>query len=241
MMEQQACLDDALTYFESHGISLPQFVNYVASKKTLLLALSDKQYIDFSGIYAEILANQMPKNEKGRKFELLVRSIISPQQERSLFKTYHDIRTSTNEIDFLASWSDFAKLAGLTNSFECFNSTFLCECKNYERKIDVTYIGKFFSLLNVSHAKIGIIFSKHGFSGRSQWSDGKGLVRKLALRNDVYILDFNLTDFKNIFDKQSTFIATVCEKYEEMKNDIRISAYISSHASESSLRQLMTQ
>jgi len=85
----------------------------------------------------------------------------------------------------------------------------LCECKDYKEPISVTYIGKFYSLMQSTHNNIGIMFSYKGFSGKN-WGGAKGLTKKLFLlkenmQDKSYILEFTVKDFQDILDGKSIF------------------------------------
>ncbi|OME03382.1 acetylglutamate semialdehyde dehydrogenase [Paenibacillus odorifer] len=134
---------------------------------------------------------------KGKALENLVKFLLV---KSSVFEVYENIRNTTNEIDELLELNhigrklkDFITLPG---------ELYLSECKNYDRKISVTWVGKFYTLLESNASKIGILFSYHGFTGRN-WNDATGLTRKLFLlkedlKDRTYIIDINKDDFKKI-------------------------------------------
>lgn len=107
------------------------------------------------------------------------------------------------------------------------NDRVLLECKNYNKKIDVTWIGKFYSLLRTSKTRIGIIFSYRGFTG-TNWNDGVGLVKKIFLIDNTIILDFSLKDFEKIAEGIS-ILKIINSKILSLKYDTQIENYISEH------------
>lgn len=140
--------------------------------------------------------------EKGKALENLVKFLLI---KSSVFEVYENIRNTTNEIDELLvlnrlgkKFKEFMTLPG---------ELYLSECKNYNKKIDVTWVGKFFTLLASNSSKIGILFSYHGLTGKD-WNDAVGLTRKLfllkeELKDRTYIIDINKDDFKKIEQGQS--------------------------------------
>lgn len=108
----------------------------------------------------------------------------------------------------------------------------LCECKNYSKNLGVTYVGKFAYLLRLSDFKIGIIFTLKGLTGQSKWRDSKGLIRKIALKEGLYILDFTIEDYKRIKENGAIFLDMVESKYFALKNDIEYDSFIIKHEAE---------
>ena len=115
-------------------------------------------------------------------------------------------------------------------------ASLLCECKNYKEPISVTYIGKFYSLMQSTHNNIGIMFSYKGFSGKN-WGGAKGLTKKLFLlkenmQDKSYILEFTVKDFQDILDGKSIF-NLLDEKCSELELGIdEIKKYIIEHPNE---------
>ena len=169
-------------------------------------------------------SSTVSNKEKKESLEELV-SFIS--KKTNLFTVYENIKTSTNEIDLLLSLKKpigsiiFEKMIALNND------GVLLECKNYNKKIDVTWIGKFYSLLRTSKTRIGIIFSYRGFTG-TNWKDGVGLVKKIFLIDNTIILDFSLKDFEKIAEGVS-ILEIINSKILCLKCDTQIEKYISEH------------
>lgn len=44
---------------------------------------------------------------------------------------------------------------------------FITECKNHNKKVDVTWVGKFYSLMNLTDNSLGILFSYKGLTGKN--------------------------------------------------------------------------
>ncbi|MCT6925268.1 acetylglutamate semialdehyde dehydrogenase [Metasolibacillus sp.] len=161
---------------------------------------------------------------KGKALENLVEFIF---EKSNIFTINKNVRTSTNEIDLLVKLNkpgiDFMKAGYIS-----LDNYLLCECKNYNKTIGVTWTGKFYSLLKTSKKKIGIIFSYHGLSGKS-WSGSSGLVRKINLLSDntCKILSFSLPDFK-LLEQGYSFASIIERKIEALDNDTALND-ITSH------------
>lgn len=217
--------------FENSDMNLADYIKYKNNKKNELLNFNDSEYSKFCALYDQMIkmheSNKYSTKEKGEKLEQL--STILFESDIQFFDIIRNERTSTNEIDILLSWSDYAKMIGIHNTYDFIGDCLLCECKNYANRVDVTYVGKFFSLLTVSHAKFGVLFSWLGVTGRSNWSDAQGLIRKIALKDQIYIIDFSKEDFERIYNKNDNFYSLIQKKYIALKNDIDYSSLISKH------------
>ncbi|WP_106769085.1 acetylglutamate semialdehyde dehydrogenase [Paenibacillus faecalis] len=140
--------------------------------------------------------------DKGRALENLVTFLL---EKSSIFDVYDNIRNTTNEIDQLLELNHIGKR--LKDFITLPGEMFLSECKNYNKKISVTWVGKFYTLLASNQSKIGLLFSYYGLSG-SNWSSATGLTRKIFLLKEkledrTYIIDININDFKAIEQGES--------------------------------------
>ncbi|CAJ1315890.1 restriction endonuclease [Paenibacillus nuruki] len=164
---------------------------------------------------------------KGQALEEIVTFLI---KRSCIFDVVANIRSSTNEIDQTLELNHigidlkkFIKLPG---------DLFLSECKNYNKKVDVTWIGKFYSLLAHNHAKLGILFSYKGFTGQG-WNDGVGLVKKIYLLKEdinekVYIIDINKKDFELISEGES-LIGIIHAKIKALRLDTDFKKFLLSN------------
>lgn len=142
--------------------------------------------------------------EKGKALEELVTFLFNTT---SIFKVLENVHTSTNEIDLIMTLNSRGNRLSAEGFLDDKFNIFLAECKNYKKTIGVTWVGKFWSLLNSSPAKLGIIFSYHGLSGKN-WADGIGLTKKIYMSKEriedkIYIIDFNIEDFEQIMEGDS--------------------------------------
>ena len=145
-----------------------------------------------------------------------------------------NVTTSSNEIDLLVTLSDRGKMV-VSKLYSFLGEKFLCECKNYNRTLGVTYVGKFYSLLKALDSKVGILFTIKGVTGKSDWKDSKAFIHKVALKEDIAILVFELNDYKRIKEDNILFLDLVEEKYQSLMNDISYEQYVSSHEAEEKL------
>lgn len=107
--------------------------------------------------------------KKGKSLEEIVKYII---KNSVFFDIYDNVRTSTNEIDEVVSISYKGRRimdsSGISvESLGIEGDYFLGECKNYNKKVGSTWVGKFYTLLKTcGGCRFGILFSFHGLSGQ---------------------------------------------------------------------------
>ena len=89
--------------------------------------------------------------------------------------------------------------------------------------------------MNVSNTNNGIFISKKGLTGNpDSWSDSKGLVKKIALKNNCFILDFDLSELKNLKGKHLNKMLS--DKLNCLKLDVSFEKFIKPHELENSLK-----
>lgn len=168
-------------------------------------------------------------NEKGRALENLATYTIKTTH---VFDVYKNIRTTTNELDQLVKITDNNRLLIGLKIIDERLANFIGECKNYQDKIPVTYVGKVCSLLTTTQNKICILFSYNGVTGKN-WEDAEGLIKKFYLSKEKLeerfcIIDFNVKDFDEIA-KGNNFLQIVENKITALKNDTDYSNFIKEH------------
>ena len=136
----------------------------------------------------------------------------------------------------LVKWTDQTNLAGINQSFPFLWDSFLCECKNYDGAGNVTYVGKFCSLMIVTNTDFGVMISWDGVTGRSKWNDSQGLIKKFALIAKKYIIVLEKTDLKQIRDGKKNLFSLLHNKYLALKADIDYEKYIEIHEAEHSMK-----
>lgn len=172
-------------------------------------------------------------NQKGEALEKLVSYLLNISG--GIFIVDRNLRTSTNEIDQVVSLNEKGKVLAGHNLIDIKLNSFLGECKNYNKSISVTYIGKFCSLLLTNNIKIGILFSYHGISG-SGWNNGTGLVKKFYLHKekieDRYcIIDFSIREFEAILNGKN-LLQIIEEQLKSLQYDTDYSRYLAKHPAE---------
>ena len=171
--------------------------------------------------------------EKGKALEELVSYLLKVSGE--IFRVDRNLRTTTNEIDQMVTLKSNGKILLKHNIINSRLDCFLCECKNYSKRVDVTYTGKFCSLMLTNNVKLGILFSYHGVSGKG-WSNSLGLIKKFYLhkekREDRYcIINFSLKEFESIL-KGKNFLKIIEEQLVSLQFDTDYSRYLAKHPAE---------
>jgi hypothetical protein len=213
------------------GYTLADLIREYSRYNSSLLMMSDDSQKTFKELYECIDNRDLSRGEKGKKLEELS-TLLFQKSVENLFDVYRNSRTSTNEIDLLIRWTEQARLSGVSNSFPCFGESFLCECKNYNGAVSVTYVGKFSSLMSVTNVDFGIMISWDGVTGRSKWSDSLGLIKKIALRENRYIIILDKMDLKKIYERKASIFSIVYDKYTALKTEIDYNKYINKHEAE---------
>lgn len=196
----------------------------------------EKAYNYFKDVNSEECLNGTDKKDdnsiKGKALEDLVSILFSCTGE--YFEIYRNLKNGSNEADLFVKYSGKGQAVApiLGSNY----SKLICECKNYKGGVDVTYVGKFYSLMQTTYNNVGVMFSYCGFSGKS-WGGASGLTKKLFMLKEhpnekIYILDFNHKDFKAILDGKSFFdiLDDKCRSLELGIDDIN--KYIKKHPNE---------
>lgn len=166
--------------------------------------------------------------EKGILLEKLAGKILSV---RKLFSKKERVICDSNEIDVLLQP---ATNHAFYNSLlpEYLKRDFLIECKNHKNPIDVTLLGKFYSLMRYKKSKFGIMFSNLPLTGQSAWEDSVGLTKKLYLRDDTIIVNITIERIKEILEKNINIIAAIKKEVDEIIYHTKFDDYISKHPAE---------
>ncbi|AIQ70347.1 hypothetical protein [Paenibacillus graminis] len=172
--------------------------------------------------------------QKGKALENLVSFLW---QKSGFFEVHDNIRNSTNEIDQLVEFNFkgimFEKFLPVNKT----NSSFLVsECKNYDKKISVTWVGKLYSLTCTNSSRFGFLFSFHGMAARGGWDSAIGLTKKLFLQKErldekISIIDFNIEDFRMI-SNGANFLHLIKAKIDSLILQTSVSDLISKHPAE---------
>lgn len=221
-------------FIQQSGYTLADLLKASSRYKSTLLMMSDEDIAKYKELYDFIDNGGLSRGDKGKKLEELS-TLLFKNSVENLFDVYNNCRTSTNEIDLLIRWTETARMSGMNGAFPCFGESFLCECKNYDGAVSVTYVGKFSSLMTVTNTDFGVMISWDGVTGRSKWNDSLGLIKKIALSEKRYIVVLDKHDLRKIYNKQESVFSLVYDKYTALKNEIDYSKYIQKHEAEDSM------
>ncbi|EJA1886495.1 restriction endonuclease [Staphylococcus pseudintermedius] len=156
-------------------------------------------------------------DKSGKVLEKFVSQLF---EYMNLHYIYLNKRTSTNEIDLFLKTNDVSRTY-YNNTLPILSEDFIVECKQYHQKVKVTWVNKFYSLLRFGNYKLGIIFSVEPLTGKNDWDSSKGVCSKVALKDNIYIINLHLEDMKNIVDGYNV-IDIIDEKYTKLKDNIAI-------------------
>ena len=218
------------------GWSLEQFTQMVDNLsliKDQSISMSQSNKEKFFEMCKEIDTYENAK-DKGNRLENLVYFIID---NTPIFEGYQNIRTSTNEVDIIIRLSDIGRMMLANNLIDLKSNEIIIECKNYDKKkIDVTWVGKFCSLLLQSPARVGILISHKGFRGRGEWDSSKGLAKKFYYYKEryeekQYVLDITLDELKK-YVYENNFVELILSKIIGLENDTQYEHFISKHLAE---------
>lgn len=184
---------------------------------------------------------------KGESLENIVNFII---KNTSILEVYENIHTSTNEIDQVITLNYKGKrireISGISyDTLGLEGDCFLGECKNYNKSIGTTWVGKFFSLLKIcGSCKLGIIFSFCGLSGEEdKWYDSHGLTKILyqlgSLNERIFILDFNIKDFYRISDGEN-FFSIIKKKKLALQNGAKMDNFYLEHENQDKIKTIVS-
>lgn len=196
------------------------------------IRFSKEQSDQINNTITQLIDGTFPSEKsKGEAFEKVIEDIFCVHK---LFRVETNIRTSTNEIDLLL----IPTLYGTSLIEFVFNrflvGNIIVECKNYNKKVDVTWIGKLASLLDISKVGVGLLITKKGITGRGNWDAGKGLIRKVSLRKNIIIIDLVLNDFVDLEGK--TLLDIIKTKIDSLNLDISFDKLWTSHPLESQFK-----
>lgn len=194
--------------------------------------LSEDEKIEYNKLLKrleESNSSTQSTRDKGKALEEIASFVLKSSH---IFDVYENIRTSTNELDQLVKVKDKNRYLIGWNIIDKRYLNFIGECKNYDSKVSVTYVGKICSLLLTTQNQLCILFSYYGATGE-KWSDGTGLIKKFYLSKEkdedrFCIIDFNINDFREI-SKGGNLLEIITNKMLALKNDTNYSNLLSPH------------
>lgn len=220
-------VDQVYDALKENGYTIADFMRELGTTNTSLLNMSSDTQKKFNQCYDMLISGVCDKEEKGKVLENLTAALFNAD----CFCVRQNCRTSTNEVDLLVEWSEKSRMSCLNLVYPYLGERILCECKNYNKPVGVTYIGKFASLLAVSRTNIGIMVSWEGVTGK-KWSDGCGLIKKFALAEKREIIVVDKCDLGKIRDGKENILNIIQKKHLELMTDIDYQRYIQQHEAE---------
>lgn len=174
---------------------------------------------------------------RGDLLEELIKSLTI---ETKVFDLFDNVSNDTNEYDIIIKPKSLVRTYGYNAFPDIIFQLIICECKNYQGNVDVTWVGKFYSLLSMSNVKVGILFSYEGITGeKSQdWSDAWGLIRKIYLKDNIAILNIGKNEIARIVNGES-FCEILEEKFVELQTMTQIENEKRLHNSEMRVEELL--
>lgn len=224
---ENTLLTDFNGFLDKHGISLSGLLNVLGEKNASCMQMSEDNHRKFCELYDDVFKPSSSTKAKGNKLEDLV-EVLFVNSFPNIFEVKRNCRTSSNEIDLMINWTQQANTIGIINEFRGLGNTFLCECKNYDGKVNVTYIGKFSSLLCCSDTKLGIMIAWQGVTGNG-WAAGNGLIKKIALAEKRYIIVITQNDLYDIYQRKTNLFELLNCKFRALKQDISYEKCITRH------------
>lgn len=224
--ENKEYLNAIADEFDNRGLTIGDFLKATSTRNLSFLQPAEHAFKNFAQIFDQLIAGEYSKRTKGKLLEELISTLFKDGYP-SVFEVRRNCKTSSNEIDLQLNWTPAAERVNFLPAGDKWGETFLCECKNYADKAGVTYVGKFYSLMCYTKTTLGIFISWNGVTGESSsWKDSVGLIKKLALGDNKYIIVLTKDDLAKIRNRKTNIFNLIREKYLALKNDIDYMKFI---------------
>lgn len=167
-------------------------------------------------------------SEKGKLLETLAKIVLNV---RNIFSVKERVKCDSNEIDLLLQPATnnrmYASLLPAYLQKDC-----LVECKNHKKPIDVTLVGKFYSLMRYKKVKFGFMVTNKEITGQSPWEDAVGLTKKLYLSDDTFIINITIKMIKDLLESDKSIINIIKNQVNEIIYHTKFDSYITNHPAE---------
>ena len=171
-------------------------------------------------------------SEKGKLLEGLAKKILNV---RNIFSVEERVECDSNEIDLLLQpATNNAMYASLLPEY--LKNDCLVECKNHKKPIDVTLVGKFYSLMRYKKVKFGFMVTNKEITGQSPWEDAVGLTKKLYLRDDTFIINITIKMIKDLLESDISIINIIKAQVNEIIYHTNFDSYITTHPAENLMK-----
>jgi hypothetical protein len=129
-------------------------------------------------------------------------------------RVYHRQKTNSNEYDVVGSFEgpslDFRTELG---------RYFVCECKDWNRKANVTVLAKLAYVLDSVKSRFGILFSREGITGNNHTRNAARERLKVFSSRGIAIEVIDASDLDAVASGQS-FLEMLRRKYEMVRLDL---------------------
>jgi hypothetical protein len=160
--------------------------------------------------YAQTLLERTGE-KSGRALETLAHYLLTCMPG---VRTHRRLISGTSEYDIVCS------LDGPEQDFRSeLGRYFICECKDWSRASDVGALAKFAMLLKGTNARLGILFSQKGLSGKNKEQYAARERLRLYTHDQVVIVVITRDDLQQIIAGAS-FIELLRQKYEAVRLDL---------------------
>lgn len=150
------------------------------------------------------------KQKKGKSLELLAKYLIESCDGLNVKMNQ---QTRFGEIDLIIS-NKSSSHSFLSN----FGDFFICECKNWSKKVGIQPIQSFRLRMENFETKLGLYFSKNGVTGSAS-SAAKNQIYDLYTKQKYYLIVITLSDLEKI-SKGEDFIAILEDKSRHIRFQI---------------------
>ncbi|TWH46313.1 hypothetical protein [Sporomusa sp. KB1] len=158
------------------------------------------------------LADGVSTEEKGKALEAISCLILS---FITFFRVDSTVHTLTNQIDVTVTVRPYFKYIEIP-LLRVIKRRLLCECKNEDENVPSIWVDKLAAGIDkVDNCKVGIIFSRHKFSGDDLKHAKASQIEHARLNK--YILNFPKTDFDLVHNNQCNILNFLDDKFEELE------------------------
>lgn len=208
-------LEEWLEFGRRHNIDDPRIYEFLTG--TIDQAEIDRQIAEIDRINLLPKPGGMSKKEwegernrlKGKAFEAL--GGLALQTVRP-FQGWSNIRTTTNEIDWLVVLGPMALHLPAIREW---GTHCICECKVGDQVVNVTWIGKLNTLMQTSGVSVGLLLSSKGI-GKKGGAARTQLQIIAAMTPSRVIVCVDLEEMKASLAKRE-FLQLIARRYIEVK------------------------
>lgn len=152
---------------------------------------------------------------KGRLYEAIIGLIV---KGTGCFETWHNVRTTTNEIDLLLK---LGQRSSWIPQLRSWGSHCVAECKNHKTHVKVDWVDKLAALLPTHGAHVGLLFSRKGVRHKESAGGVRHKLQLLAVAGSgTFILCFDWDDLERCAAGEN-FLRLLTDRFVEVRAGIR--------------------